>query len=92
MKLTFLIQGLIIGIIGSLIGSVISLIIAWLQNSYKIIQVPEDIYFMDFIPIDISMLSIINILLFSIFSSILAALWPTLRASQIEPSEALRYE
>ena len=92
LKIIFLFKGLIIGISGGAIGSVIALLIASLQNNFKLIRVPEDIYFMDFIPIDISILSIINILLFSIFSSILAALWPTLRASQIEPSEALRYE
>jgi len=92
LKIIFLFKGLIIGISGGAIGSVIALLIASLQNNLKLIKVPEDIYFMDFIPIDISMLSIINILLFSIFSSVLAALWPTLRASQIEPSEALRYE
>ena len=92
LKMIFLFKGLMIGISGGAIGSIIALLIASLQNNFKLIRVPEDIYFMDFIPIDISILSIINILLFSIFSSILAALWPTLRASQIEPSEALRYE
>ena len=92
LKIIFLFKGLIIGISGGAIGSVIALLIASLQNNFKLIRVPEDIYFMDFIPIDISILSIINILLFSIIFSILAALWPTLRASQIEPSEALRYE
>jgi len=92
LKIIFLFKGLIIGISGGAIGSAIALLIASLQNNFKLIRVPEDIYFMDFIPIDISILSIINILLFSIIFSILAALWPTLRASQIEPSEALRYE
>ena len=92
LKIIFLFKGLIIGISGGAIGSVIALLVASLQNNFKLIRVPEDIYFMDFIPIDISILSIINILLFSIIFSILAALWPTLRASQIEPSEALRYE
>ena len=92
LKIIFLFKGLIIGISGGAIGSVIALLIASLQNNFKLIRVPEDIYFMDFIPIDISILSIINILIFSIIFSIIAALWPTLRASQIEPSEALRYE
>ena len=92
LKMIFLFKGLMIGISGGAIGSIIALLIASLQNNFKLIRVPEDIYFMDFIPIDISILSIINILLFSIIFSILAALWPTLRASQIEPSEALRYE
>ena len=92
LKLTFLIQGLVIGIIGSLIGSVIALIIAWLQNSYKIIQVPEDIYFMDFIPIDINFSHILFISLLAIFFSMFAAIWPSIKIDKIKSSEALKYE
>ena len=88
----FLIKGLIIGLAGSVIGSFFALLIAFLQNSYKLIKVPEDVYFMDFIPLDVN---IYNILIVSIAVSIvcvLASLWPSLRAGKIEPSNALKYE
>ena len=88
----FLIKGLIIGLAGSLIGSFFALLIAFLQNNYKLIKVPEDVYFMDFIPLDVN---IYNILILSIAVSIvcvLASLWPSLRAGKIEPSKALKYE
>ena len=88
----FLLKGLLIGLLGGTIGSLIALSIASLQNNLKLVKVPEDIYFMDFIPIDISFLNIINIILFAIFASILASVWPTKRASNISPSEALHYE
>jgi lipoprotein-releasing system permease protein len=88
----FLIKGFIIGFAGSLIGSSFALLIAFIQNNYKLIQVPEDIYFMDFIPLDVNFS---NILIVSITVSIvcmLASLWPSLRAGKIEPSAALKYE
>ena len=88
----FLIKGLIIGLAGSLIGSFFALLIAFLQNNYKLIKVPEDVYFMDFIPLDVN---IYNILIVSIAVSIvcvLASLWPSLRAGSIEPAKALMYE
>ena len=88
----FLLKGLLIGLLGGTIGSLIALSIASLQNNLKLVKVPEDIYFMDFIPIDISFINIINIILFAIFASILASVWPTKRASNINPSEALHYE
>ena len=71
LKLTFLMQGLMVGLIGSLIGSSISLVVAWLQNSYKIIQVPEDIYFMNFIPIDINFFHIFLIASLAIMDRII---------------------
>ena len=88
----FLIKGFIIGFAGSLIGSSFAFLIAFIQNNYKLIQVPEDIYFMDFIPLDVNFS---NILIVSITVSIvcmLASLWPSLRAGKIEPSAALKYE
>ena len=88
----FLIKGFIIGFSGSLIGSSFAFLIAFIQNNYKLIQVPEDIYFMDFIPLDVNFS---NILIVSITVSIvcmLASLWPSLRAGKIEPSAALKYE
>lgn len=88
----FLIKGLIIGLAGSVIGSFFALLIAFLQNNYQLIKVPEDVYFMDFIPLDVN---IYNILIVSIAVSIvcvLASLWPSLTAGKIEPSNALKYE
>ena len=92
LKIVFLFKGLLIGLFGGAIGSLIALSIASLQNNLKLVKVPEDIYFMDFIPIDISFLNIINIILFAIIASILASIWPTKRASKISQSEALHYE
>ena len=92
LKLTFLMQGLMVGLIGSLIGSSISLVVAWLQNSYKIIQVPEDIYFMNFIPIDINFFHIFLIASLAIMSSVFAAIWPTIKIDKIKSAEVLKYE
>ncbi len=92
LKIVFLFKGLLIGLLGGAIGSLIALSIASLQNNLKLVKVPEDIYFMDFIPIDISFLNIVNIILFAIIASIVASIWPTIRASKIKPSEALHYE
>ena len=92
LKKVFLLKGLLIGLFGGIIGSLIALSIASLQNNLKLVKVPEDIYFMDFIPIDISFLNMINITLFAIIFSVLASVWPTKRASKINPSEALHYE
>ena len=91
-KEIFLIKGLIIGFFGTFIGSLIAVILAFLQNNYKIIGVPEDIYFMNFIPIDIDFIQILMISLISLIVSSLVSYWPSVRSSKIPPAEALKYE
>ena len=91
-KKIFLIKGLIIGFFGTFIGSLIAVILAFLQNNYKIIGVPEDIYFMNFIPIDIDFIQILMISLISLIVSSLVSYWPSVRSSKIPPAEALKYE
>ena len=88
----FLIKGLIIGVTGSLGGSLLAVLLALLQNNFKLITVPEDVYFMDFIPIDVSAPDILLISVLASLASVFAALWPTFRSGQIQPADALKYE
>ena len=88
----FLFYGFMIGLAGAIIGSFLALLLAWMQNNFKIITLPEDIYFMDFIPMDVSIFDVFSIAIISIVCAIFAAIWPTIRAERIEPADALRYE
>lgn len=91
-KRIFLLEGMIIGILGSLVGLVIAIGLAYLQMKYQLFSLPEDIYFMDHIPIKIDWLNTITIIMIGIIAAIIASLWPVYRASKIDPAEALRYE
>ena len=88
----FLVKGLIIGSLGAILGSLIAVFLATMQNNFKIIGVPEDIYFMNFIPIDINYFQIITISIITLLVSCLISLWPAMRSMKIKPSQALKYE
>ena len=88
----FLLEGLMIGLLGSLIGLLIAVGLAIIQIKYQIFTLPEDIYFMDHIPIKINWFSTMIIISIGILSAVIASLWPVYRASKIDPAEALRYE
>ena len=88
----FLVKGLIIGSLGAILGSLIAVFLATMQNNFKIIEVPEDIYFMNFIPIDINYFQIITISIIALIVSCLISLWPAMRSMKIKPSQALKYE
>ena len=88
----FLIQGLIIGFFGTLFGIITALLLSTIQNRFKIIKVPEDVYFMDFVPVDIKLSQILLIFFIVIFTSALVSVWPSQRSTKISPSNALKYE
>jgi lipoprotein-releasing system permease protein len=88
----FLIKGIYIGVMGSLAGLGVALILAGIQIWFKPLSIAEDIYFMSHVPVLFDWTIIGLIVLCSFISSIFAALWPTHRASSVEPAVALRYE
>ena len=70
-------QGILIGGFGALIGIIASYLLIIIQNSYGIIPIPSDIYFISQLPMmlkpnDIFMVALIS-LLFIVFSSLLAS-------------------
>ena len=91
-KRIFLFEGLIIGVLGSLLGLVIAGGLAAIQVKFQLFTLPEDIYFMDHIPIKVDWLNTLLIISIGIISAIAASLWPVYRANKINPAEALRYE
>ena len=92
LKQVFLTKGFIIGVAGAVFGSALALFLAWLQNHYKLITVPEDVYFMDFIPVDVNLAHVGIVIIVSVIFSVIAAIWPTIRAGKIQPAKALNYE
>ena len=88
----FLAKGFIIGVAGAVFGSALALFLAWLQNHYKLITVPEDVYFMDYIPVDVNLAHVGIVIIVSVIFSVIAAIWPTIRAGKIQPAKALNYE
>lgn len=88
----FVLESLMIGITGVLSGFAISLIIAWLQNKYGIISIPEDVYFMKELPVLLSIKNFIYVGVGALFFSLVATIYPAYKATKLEPVEAIRYE
>lgn len=88
----FAVQGAITGIVGTLAGAALGISACWCLGKYKFITLPSDIYYIDKLPVKISSGEIYTIVMTSVLISILAALYPALKASRLDPVEALRYE
>jgi len=82
----------LIGIIGTVVGNVLALIISYVLEHYKIITLPEEIYYMDRIPIKSSPEIFIIVSIAAIIITFLSTLYPSKKASRLNPAEALRNE
>ena len=85
-------EGAYIGISGSLGGILLSFIILYLQSNYHFIQLSSDIYFMDYLPVEMAPIYFIFYPLAAFLVTISFSYYPSKRASKISPAEALRYE
>ncbi|MCF7833385.1 MAG: ABC transporter permease [Candidatus Marinimicrobia bacterium] len=88
----FMMDGLSISLMGIGIGILIAKILEWGQMRFAWIKLSADVYFIDRLPIEISLNVILIIVLVGIATALIATLFPARNASRIKPVEVLRYE
>lgn len=77
---------------GVAIGNIIGITLCLVQHKFKLIKLPEESYFMNFVPININIYSIllINVLIISV--CVLILLIPSQIISRITPTKALKLD
>lgn len=88
----FIRQGMMIGVAGTIIGNIIAYIICYVLENYKIISLPEDVYFMDRIPVKIVPEVFLIVSVSAIVITYLSSLVPSIHGAKFDPIEALRNE
>ncbi|MCX8031425.1 MAG: lipoprotein-releasing ABC transporter permease subunit [Thermodesulfovibrionales bacterium] len=90
--LIFILQGLVIGIIGTTFGIIGGYALGSLIDSYEIIKLPADVYYLSKLPVKMKMLDFIIVATSAIFISFISTIYPSYQASRLQPVELLRYE
>ena len=96
----FVVQGAMVGVIGTLAGLLVGLGVAYnidvivpaLEHLLGATFLPQDIYLISRMPSDPQQADILPIAILALLMSFAATLYPSWRASQVNPAEALRYE
>jgi lipoprotein-releasing system permease protein len=96
----FVVQGAMVGVIGTLAGLALGLGVAFnidvivpaLEKLFSASFLPRDIYLISRMPSNPLASDIVPIALISLALAFVATLYPSWRASRVNPAEALRYE
>ena len=86
----FIIKGMIIGTIGTLFGTISGVIICFLLQKYEFIHLPEAYPFRT-LPVELNIVDVSVIALSAILICFVSTIYPSNKASKMDPVEALRY-
>jgi len=96
----FVVQGATVGVIGTMSGLFLGLLVAFnidvivpaLESLFNASFLPRDIYLISRMPSEPLASDIWPVAIISLVLAFVATLYPSWRASQVNPAEALRYE
>jgi len=96
----FVVQGALIGVIGTLIGVVggvllalnVDTVVPAIEHVLGFKFLAKDVYYISDLPSEVLPRDVATIGLVSLVLSFLATIYPSWRASRVNPAEALRYE
>lgn len=90
-KKIFLYAGMTLGVAGISLGTFLGILIVMILEKTKWIKLPQDVYYIDRLPVQLSFLDISLVVTASFFITILSSIYPASQAAKINPVDAIRY-
>jgi lipoprotein-releasing system permease protein len=96
----FMVQGMLIGLIGMALGVIggvllalnIGTIVPFIEHLFGVQFLAKEFYYISELPSDLQQGDVLVVAGMSFLISLFATLYPSWRASKVQPAEALRYE
>ncbi|MBX7151333.1 ABC transporter permease [bacterium] len=86
----FVQQGLTVGSIGIVTGCLIGYTLCFLQIHFKLVKLPEDVFFLDAVPMELQWMDFVAIVCVAFGLCLFATFYPARKASALQPIEALK--
>ncbi|MEK7381896.1 MAG: ABC transporter permease [Elusimicrobiota bacterium] len=87
----FLVEGLLIGGTGMTAGMALGFLLCWAIATFPIVELPADIYYLSRVPVDVRAWDVAAVTVMGLILTLLATVFPAVRASKADPVEAIHY-
>jgi len=87
----FVVQGVLVGFAGTILGICTGLGLCHLLATWKFVSLPADVFYLSSLPVRVEALDVWGVAAAALLLSFLATLYPSWRASRLNPAEAIRY-
>jgi len=96
----FVVQGAVIGLIGTALGVAVGIVLAlnidvvvpFIERTFHFHILSSEVYYISELPSDLEWRDVVSVAGVSLILSFIATIYPSWRASRVNPAEALRYE
>ena len=87
----FLWEALVIATLGIVLGLLLACLLCWIIATFNIVELPGDIYYLTKVPVRMEWPDILAVVGGSYLICFVAGLYPALKASRVNPTDAIRY-
>ena len=88
----FVLEGLVVGLVGTTAGGIVGSLLCWLQDTYQLVQLDAQLYYVSAIPVDFQLSDAAAIIAATNLLCLVAGLYPAWRAGTLHPVEAIHHE
>ncbi len=88
----FLAQGLITGVTGVVVGCIVGVLVVLAQQQFGFFRLDTSVYIIPALPVELHFLDFIAVSVGALLLVLVAAIFPSRRAAETLPAEALRWE
>ena len=82
---------MVIAGLGIVLGLLLAFLLCWIIATFNIVELPGDIYYLTKVPVRIQVLDILAVVGGSCLICFVAGLYPAVKASRVQPTDAIRY-
>lgn len=87
----FMWEAMIIATLGIVLGLLLACLLCWIIATFNIVELPGDIYYLTKVPVRMQLWDIVAVVGGSYLICFIAGLYPAVKASRVNPTDAIRY-